>query len=133
MKMKLPNLSFDNRVRLGPFVNNECQIFVRMPKKRKRCTDPALYCNACTFLDSIGGIGNDGASRQIRYKAKKAGKNVTCTGHRAVAAAVPSALPFHHSVWTCASSYRDKSWDGLREDCHVLERHQRTLKVCHLP
>ena len=53
-----------------------------MPKKRQRCTEPSLFCDACKLLKSIGGFGSSNACRQIRFRASKEGKDIVCKGHQ---------------------------------------------------
>lgn len=53
-----------------------------MPLKRKRCTIPGLFCAACKFLESIGGLGYGDSCKRIRQDARKAGKDIWCKGHR---------------------------------------------------
>ena len=84
-----------------------------MPKKRRRCTDASLFCDVCLFLDSIGGIDNDGVSRKIRCSAKKNGHNTECMGHRIVFSPV-SCETWDYTVWTCDSAYSGTTWDGKR-------------------
>ena len=81
------------------------------------------------FLDSIGGNGNDSASRKIRFKTKKGGNNVECMGHRDASTSV-AIQRWDHTVWTCDRTYSGKTWDGLKEDCHILKRNRLTTKVC---
>lgn len=100
-----------------------------MPRKRKRCTDAALFCDTCIFLDSIGGLGSDSASRKIRCQVKQSGKNVQCMGHRDVVSRHDNCV-WNHTVWTCDCAYDGKSWDGLKEDCHVLKHGDHMTQVC---
>ena len=67
---------------------------------------------------------------KIRCKAKKEGKNVECMGHRDVAASSVAIHRWDHVVWTCDPAYSGKTWDGLKEDCHILKRNRSTTKVC---
>ena len=105
------------------------RLFTSMPKKRKRCVNPALYCDVCMYLDSIGGLESNSASRKIRSRAKKAGKTVECMGHRSLPANVANYI-WDHTVWTCNLAYSGKSWEGLKEDCHILQRGQHKTQVC---
>ena len=101
-----------------------------MPKKRKRCTEPELFCDACLYLDSIGGLGNDSASTRIRSIAKQKDKTICCTGHRDVANNnAPSGQCWDHTVWTCSPTYSGATWDGLKEDCRILQCHPNMIQV----
>ena len=52
-----------------------------MPRKRRRCTKPSLFCNVCKYLESIGGLGDYNKCKKIRSDAKKRGEDIICKGH----------------------------------------------------
>ena len=49
-------------------------------------------------------------------------------GHRDVVSRHDNCV-WNHTVWTCDCAYDGKSWDGLKEDCHVLSRGEHTTEV----
>ena len=109
------------------------RFFVIMSVKRKRCVEPALYCDVCSCLNSINDLENDFASTKIRCLAKKSDKIVECMGQRVLDSNIINSgvnYIWDHIVCTCNRNYRGKSWGGLKEDCHVVERDQQTTKVC---
>ena len=91
---------------------------VSMSQKRTHCTESSLFCDVCTFLDSIGDIGSDSASRKIRCAVRKEGGKVEYMGHRR---ASTTRQCWDHTVWTCDAymTYTGAKWDGLKEDCHI--------------
>ena len=93
------------------------------PKKKA-----ALYCDVCIYLDSIGGLESNAASTKIRSRAKKASITVECMGHRSLPDNADNYI-WDHTVWTCNLTYGGKSWGGSKEDCHILQRGQRTTQV----
>ena len=104
---------------------------INVPKKT-RYTEPALFCDVCLYLDSIGGLGSDSASKRIRSIAKKEGKTVVCAGHRSFTPVINNSAVdqrWEYTVWTCAPTYAGTTWGGLKEECCILQRHRSTMQV----
>ena len=60
-------------------------------------------------------------------------KNILCTGHRPPTRRRPlvdvTDTNWDHTVWKCDPEYADKSRDGLKQKCRVLQRRKKTIQV----
>ena len=61
--------------------------------------------------------------------AQKNQENVKCMEHRDVVSRHDNYV-WNHTLWTCDCADAGKSWDGLKENCHVLNRGEHTTQVC---